>query len=470
MTVPVRARLRRTARTLGLLTAALLLLFSIAGVALACVGPAEPTTTTTSLSGEGKSGTTITVLEGSKVKDQAGLEGKNAAKATGKISYSVYRDSSCKELVTKAGEFEFTEGKVPASEEVTLEAGKIYYWQAHYGGDSLDAESTSSCGGEVLSVKAATAISGTLSGEGVEGGTETGASVEVGDETAVTDSATLSGTNVSTATGTVKYRVYSDSECKVLFAAVGEGTVSGGKVSASSGETVVEPGTYYWQAEYVGDSLHSASVTKCGVEIEHADPEYKASAYAATLTGSPLNPGTPPEPSATFDFGLNREITCTGASYSGTLNNAMSELRLAPTYTGCKGKANWATFTTAKIEPNSCVFKLGKPVITTGGHYEATGGIVGSGCSGTSKMLVKVPETSPACEMELTPQDGIHFGFTVENLFSGKTLRIEPHLDYGYHVKKAEAGCGLTAGTDKGDGNFKGQFEVVASPKLIRVG
>jgi hypothetical protein len=224
-------------------------------------GPA-PTTLTTSLSGESKSGEAITVNEGAKVKDQATLSGTNASKATGKVSYAVYKDSSCKELVTKAGEFEFKEGKVPASEEKTLEAGAIYYWQASYGGDSSNEASTSTCGKEVLTVKAATSLATSLSGEG-----KSGEAITVNEGSKVKDTATLSGTKSSTATGKAKYKVYADKECKELVAEAGEVTVSEGKAPASEEKTLTAGAVYYWQANYEGDSLHQASTSTCGKEV-----------------------------------------------------------------------------------------------------------------------------------------------------------------------------------------------------------
>jgi hypothetical protein len=262
MIAPVRALLGRAPRTIGCLAVFFLLVLAATGVALACVAPAEPTTLTTSLSGESKSGGSITILEGSKVKDQATLEGKNAGKATGKISYAVYKDSSCKELVTKAGEFEFKEGKVPASEEKTLEGGKVYYWQAHYGGDSLDAESTSSCGSEVLTIKAATSLSTSLAGEA-----KSGESLTVLEGTGVKDKATLAGTNASSATGSVEYKVYKDSECKELATSAGTVTVSAGSVPESESKTLEGGKVYYWRASYGGDSLHQASTGTCGKEV-----------------------------------------------------------------------------------------------------------------------------------------------------------------------------------------------------------
>ena len=107
-----------------------------------------------------------------------------------------------------------------------------------------------------------TQLSTSLSGGGQSGGT-----ITVPEGTAVSDSATLSGENASTATGTVEYNVYSDNECKTLVASAGSASVSGATVPASSAETL-SPGTYYWQASYSGDSHNEASKSTCGAEVE----------------------------------------------------------------------------------------------------------------------------------------------------------------------------------------------------------
>ncbi|MBS1882318.1 MAG: hypothetical protein JSS97_05105 [Actinobacteria bacterium] len=454
MRVPVRAPLRRAARTLGLLAVPLLVLLSATGVALACVAPAEPTTLTTSLSGESKSGASITVLEGTKVKDQATLEGKNAAKATGKISYSVYKDASCKELATGAGEFEFKEGKVPASEEVLLEAGKTYYWKAHYGGDSLNAESSSSCGSEVLSVKAATSISLSISGEGLEGGTETGSTIEVGDETPVTATATLSGTNISTATGTVKYRVYKDSECKELLTAAGEGTVSGSKVTSSSAVTVEEGGEYPWRAEYVGDALHQSSLTACHGATLIADPEFKVLALGTTtLKGKPLPPTDPP---ATFSFGT-KEIKC-DSSYTGSLTDHFPAIWLTPAFSECSG---WGLFLTALVEPNDCVIKISglKKAVGIAGQYNAKGDL--DSC-GATKLTFKVPAIAPKCEMKYESKSEAFPAFELVNTAGPQTLKVRPGMTFSYKVTKSEPGCPFTMNAVEHNGGFTGEFELKA--------
>jgi putative sterol carrier protein len=224
-------------------------------------GGATSTTLTTSLSGEGKSGEEITVNEGSKVKDTATLSGTNASKATGTVKYKVYADKECKELVTSAGEVTVTSGSVPASEEKELEAGRVYYWQAEYSGDTNNLSSKSTCGKEVLTIKAKTSIATSLSGA-----SKSGEEITVNEGSKVKDTATLSGTKSSTATGKVKFKAYKDKECKELASEAGEGSLSEGKASSEE-KTLGAAAVYYWQAEYPGDSLHQPSTSTCGKEV-----------------------------------------------------------------------------------------------------------------------------------------------------------------------------------------------------------
>jgi hypothetical protein len=246
------------------------------GSTISVSGGAEPTTLTTKLSGESKEGTEITVLEGEKVKDKATLSGKNVSKATGKVKYAVYSEKECKTLVTSAGEGTVSGESVTASEEKELEAGKTYYWQARYEGNESNTSSTSTCGSEVLNVKAATKLATSLKDE-----EHSGETVEAGEELAVTDTATISGTNSSTTTGTATYNVYTEKECKTLEAEAGEVTVTSGTIPASLEETL-PVGTYYWQATYSGDSLHQESKSTCGKEV---DTVKAAAVMSTTLSG-----------------------------------------------------------------------------------------------------------------------------------------------------------------------------------------
>jgi hypothetical protein len=262
--------MRRGRLVLWALQAVLLTLGVLAASAIACEGAgeekAESTTLSTKLSGESKEGEELTILEGSKAKDKATLSGKNASKATGKVTYKVYSEKECKTLVTSAGEVTVSGESVPVSSEGELEGGKTYYWQAHYGGDSKNKESTSACT-EILNVKAKTSVSLDLSGEGSEG-----EELSIFESEDAEGKATLSGTNVSTASGKVIYDVYSEKECKTLVTAAGEVAVSAGKIPASSEEELEGDSTYYWQATYKGDSLHQESKSTCGKAILNVNP------------------------------------------------------------------------------------------------------------------------------------------------------------------------------------------------------
>lgn len=109
-----------------------------------------------------------------------------------------------------------------------------------------------------------TAVATSLSGGG-----QSGTSISVPAGTAVTDTAILSGTNASTATGTVTYDVYSDSACTV---AVSDGTAEAittpGTLPASEPVTLSTAGTYYWQASYSGDASNGPSTSACGTAGE----------------------------------------------------------------------------------------------------------------------------------------------------------------------------------------------------------
>jgi hypothetical protein len=84
----------------------------------------------------------------------------------------------------------------------------------------------------------------------------------------VQDTATLTGANARTASGTVTYIAYSDSACTVAVPDATEAvTVANGVVPASKGFDLT-PGTYYWRAVYSGDSLNQPSSSPCGSETE----------------------------------------------------------------------------------------------------------------------------------------------------------------------------------------------------------
>jgi hypothetical protein len=103
------------------------------------------------------------------------------------------------------------------------------------------------------------------------GGGQSGASISVPTGTAVSDTATLSGTNAATATGTVTYSVYSDSGCTTLAPGGGgspETITTPGALPPSAMVTLSASGTYFWGVSYSGDSSNQSSMSTCGTAGE----------------------------------------------------------------------------------------------------------------------------------------------------------------------------------------------------------
>ncbi len=105
----------------------------------------------TNLSGGGVSSASIDVPPGTPVSDQATLAGSNAGGATGTVTYSVYSDGACTNLVAGAGQFPVNGPAFPPSNALNLAPG-TYYWQASYSGDMNNQPAVSTCTSEVQTV------------------------------------------------------------------------------------------------------------------------------------------------------------------------------------------------------------------------------------------------------------------------------------------------------------------------------
>jgi hypothetical protein len=125
------------------------------------VNPSSTTAQRTRLSteflstGQGRiHGNVIVVTNGTSVTDTATLAGKNAAQASGTLTYTVYALVHTKHSpfwqwvpVATGGTVTVIGGVIPNSSAVTLTPG-TYEWQATYSGDSLNDQSTSRFGSE----------------------------------------------------------------------------------------------------------------------------------------------------------------------------------------------------------------------------------------------------------------------------------------------------------------------------------
>lgn len=111
------------------------------------------TQVTTTQTGGGRSGASITVPSGMTVVDQATLQGVHAATATGTVTYTVYSDAGCTTAFASGGTKTVAAGTVPPSDPVTFSSPGLYYWVAAYSGDADNNASASACGAEVTTVE-----------------------------------------------------------------------------------------------------------------------------------------------------------------------------------------------------------------------------------------------------------------------------------------------------------------------------
>jgi hypothetical protein len=240
-----------------------------------------PTSVSTTLTGDGQSGPSVTVPGGTAVTDAAALSGTNSAHATGTVTYAAFSDAGCTTAVFSGSPQAITSlGVLPGSPSETFPPG-TYYWRASYSGDSDNHPSASTCGpnGELETVtKAATSLRTVLSGFG-KAGTE----ITVPSGTPVTDAATLSGSLAGSASGTVTYRVFSDETCSKPVGTPMAVTVSGGRVPASPAVTLAAPGKYWWTAAYSGDSGNKPSASACGSETVRVRPVVAFDTIASRL-------------------------------------------------------------------------------------------------------------------------------------------------------------------------------------------
>jgi len=124
---------------------------AVGGLSVAGALLPNQTSVTTSLSGGGQSGATITVNAGTAVTDSATLT-NNTSDAGGTVTYNVYSDNTCKTLVATGGTKPVTNGVVTNSDPVTLTTTGTFYWLASYSGDAKNAASDSGCGAETETV------------------------------------------------------------------------------------------------------------------------------------------------------------------------------------------------------------------------------------------------------------------------------------------------------------------------------
>ena len=245
---------------------------------------------------------TSSVTVGSAISDTATLSGATGD-ASGSITFRLYSDQNCSNLVTTLGPVAVSGNGSYNSGPYTSTAVGTYYWIASYSGDVNNAAVSGSCGdaGESSVVnQARPAVATSATPSATIGG-------------AISDTATLSG-GVSP-TGTITFRLYSDASCSTLLTTLGPVAVSGNGNYSSGPYTPTAVGTYYWIASYSGDANNAAASGACGDAGESSTVNRAQPAIATTATG-PVTIGSPISDSATLSGGVDPTGSITFRLYS----------------------------------------------------------------------------------------------------------------------------------------------------------
>lgn len=195
-----------------------------------------------------------------------------SASLAGSATFSLYASQSDCTGLTSTHSPTITTAPVSAAGSASFSGAGVaagnYWIKGGYGGQTgagftFQPSADTSCP-ELTVLAPATSLATALTGGG-----STGASLTVTPGTAVSDSATVSGSDASAATGTITYTVYATSACTTPVAGGTTQTITTpGKLPASAPVTLSTSGTYYWRASYSGDPANQPSSSACGAETE----------------------------------------------------------------------------------------------------------------------------------------------------------------------------------------------------------
>jgi hypothetical protein len=207
-------------------------------------------------------------------------------------------------------------GNYTAAASFVPKAAGRYQWVASYSGDPNNAASNTACGDEheASLVKENPAVSTKLSASAVDVGTK------------VHDSATLSVSSPFKPSGEVTYSVYTNETCTTLASTGSGGQLdkqpgsvevnADGTVPDSAEVTFQQPGTYYWQAAYGGDSNYNAAKSECTSETLVVNK--LASTISTAQSWFPQDTATIDHSGGTVVFTLLKNVTntttCSGGS------------------------------------------------------------------------------------------------------------------------------------------------------------
>ena len=211
---------------------------------------------------------TDSVTIGGSISDDASLTGATSD-ATGTITFKLYgpNDANCSGAAVFTSTKNVSGNGTYTSDPFTPTAVGTYRWIASYSGDAKNEAVSGACNDANEStdvVQKQPAIE-----------TKATASVTIGSP--ISDDAILSGAT-NDAGGTITFHLFSDDQCaNEIDTGLSPVAVNGNGTYNSGNFTPTAVGTYYWIAEYSGDSKNLAVSGECGDANESSVVEKAAS-------------------------------------------------------------------------------------------------------------------------------------------------------------------------------------------------
>ena len=315
------------------------------------------------------------------ISDTATLSGATAT-ATGSITFSLYGPYATGVTPTCTGTPIFTSTinatSTPAfSGNGTYTSGSYtpttvgtYAWIANYSGDANNSATANACNAlnesVVVSPRNPTLTTQASAAATLPSGT-------------ISDTATLSGAT-ATATGSITFSLYGPNNAACTGTAIFTSTatlVNGVTVYTSGSYTPTAVGTYYWIANYSGDTNNTATANPCGAPNESVivtDTSSTMTAQnwlpndSATLTtggGSPLN--------GSLSFTLFESANCTGTVLRSAETFLLSNTASGTTFSTTNTTVRVLTSTTVSW---GVTFTSSDPFVGGSSHCETTSLVV----------------------------------------------------------------------------------------------
>jgi stalled ribosome alternative rescue factor ArfA len=281
--------------------------------------PCEPLTVLASSSSTGTividnatgNPTTGNEVTGSAFHDTASVTGVDGITPTGTLTYSAFTNGTCSGPAIAIHSVGLLAGVVPPSGTTQPLGAGMYSFQATYKGDANYKSSTSPC--EPLTVLASSSSTGTIVIDDATGNPPTGGEVT---GSAFHDTATVTGVDGFTPTGTLTYSFFTDGTCTGAASTTQDATLAAGSVPNSSSTGALAPGSYAFQAIYNGDTNYKASTSPCEPFSVVASPSSTDTTVIDNATGKPPT-GTEGTGSAFHDTAT--VVGVTGFTPTGTV-------------------------------------------------------------------------------------------------------------------------------------------------------